>query len=409
MLRQLLFLLTAFFIGCEPQGTERDPSTPGDDGNGVSYAAGVADACECLASFSEGELSAAIADVEAARPSVAQGGAAACFDVRAGMIMRAASGTAPAIPSFPPRARTGVPPRRTGRDVVERTKAAGIRARRSEAGRMLVVRPERTTKRDGEASADLEYLARSVDDALEDAVGASQTCHALAVAQAFATVGFERDMPANHGLRNLSAYIAREKRGLRRALAAANRADNVAAAATTLAAALHAGVASGSGVALERTAAAINGALPTRGTTSDAELKAVLARGGEQNERYMEWLKGVMREHRESSRLHGESNRQMRTGAPAALMTAQEASDTTAVTEALLGAFSGDVGAIIRGAAVLFPKDSPIRHGLAATGALVHGDVLGAARSAAKMVPKDSSMGQALAVADAALEIAGKT
>jgi hypothetical protein len=89
-------------------------------------------------------------------------------------------------------------------------------------------------------------------------------------------------------------------------------------------------------------------------------------------------------------------------GQPA--MTEEDSSDASAVAGAFMGLFHGDIGAIVRGAAVLFPKDSPIRNGLAATGSLLHGDIVGAVRSAAKMVPPDSGIGQALATAQGIID-----
>ena len=56
--------------------------------------------------------------------------------------------------------------------------------------------------------------------------------------------------------------------------------------------------------------------------------------------------------------------------------------------------------------AVLFPKDSPIRNGLTATGALLKGDIVTAVRSAARMVPADTAIGQALATAEGIIDTA---
>ncbi len=76
---------------------------------------------------------------------------------------------------------------------------------------------------------------------------------------------------------------------------------------------------------------------------------------------------------------------------------------------ALMGLATGDVGAVIKGAALIFPKDSPIRHGLSAAGAIAQGDFASALHEATEMVPKDSSVGKALAIADMAVGIvAGK-
>jgi len=87
-------------------------------------------------------------------------------------------------------------------------------------------------------------------------------------------------------------------------------------------------------------------------------------------------------------------------------MAEGDASDAMAIAGAFMGLLHGDVGAVVRGAAVLFPKDSPIRNGLTATGALLRGDVVTAVRSAAKMVPRGTAIGDALATAEGLISTA---
>jgi hypothetical protein len=193
----------------------------------------------------------------------------------------------------------------------------------------------------------------------------------------------------------------------------AKRADAIAASASALAASLARSVQTGSPKPVDATSDALAAALPVPpSTASDDELDALMAAADHDA--------GVILE-----KAHEWAREQVATGhriamAPSAaagaggqpVMSEDDSSDASAVAGAFMGLFHGDIGAIVRGASVLFPKDSNIRNGLAATGSLLRGDIVGAVRSAAKMVPKDSGIGQAIATAQSLIDtgqgIAGK-
>lgn len=76
------------------------------------------------------------------------------------------------------------------------------------------------------------------------------------------------------------------------------------------------------------------------------------------------------------------------------------AGDIKLVSEGVLGLLHGDVGAVLKGAGAIFPKDSPVRAVFIGGGALVHGDIATALASAQTLAPKDSALAGVLATAN---------
>jgi hypothetical protein len=304
---------------------------------------------------------------------------------------------APAMPVIP---RTG-PARRAG-DIAARAKAHGLDLEVKEDGSMHVT-PATIGTDDARA---LDGVASSVSSALRTANFVEQQCNAMALQRGTSLVINVSTRDVNSGLADLPGYVAKERARLHRVLAVAKRADAIAASASALAASLAKSVKTGSPKAVDATSDALAAALPVPpATASDAELDALMTAADHDASVILEKAHEWAREQVAAG--HGIAMSGAvpgGTGSGQPVMSADDSSDASAIAGAFMGLFRGDIGAIVRGASVLFPKDSPIRDGLAATGSLLRGDIVGAVRSAAKMVPKDSSIGQALATAQSLID-----
>ena len=385
----------------DPNDDPKDFGRPGDPA-GYSHSKLMAATCNCFADVAEKSLDAAVADARgkgAGRPAV---------DMSIMQLMSCGGAGAPQFPAMPVLPRTG-PARRAG-DIAGKAKAHGLDLAVGADGTMHATPPGQGAQ-DGTA---LEGLAASVSSALRVANLAEQQCNAMALQRGTSLVINVSTRDVNSGLSDLPGYVAKERARLHRVIAAAKRADAIAAAASTLAGSLHSAVQTGNGKTVDATADALAAALPVAPmTASDDELDALMTAAdhdaGVILEKAHQWARDQVAA---GHGIAGSPGMAAAGGAGGPVVTEGDASDTMAVASAFLGLFHGDIGAIVRGAAVLFPKDSPIRNGLTATGALLKGDIVTAVRSAAKMVPADTAIGQALATAegiiDTAQNVAGK-
>jgi hypothetical protein len=386
---------TIAIVPDDPNDDPHDFGRPGDPA-GYSHSKAMAAMCNCLADAAERSLEAAVAEVSgrgAPRPALDP-------TLTAMMTCSATQSGGVALP--PPVNLPSIGAPRRGGDVASKAKARGLGLDLGADGTMHVT-PATAGNDDARA---LDRIASAVSGALRVSTLVEQQCNAMALQRATSLVMNVSTRDVNSGLADLPGYVAKERARLHRVIAAAKRADAIAASSSTLAASLRGAVEAGSGKTVDATAAALAAALPVAPfTATDEELDALMAAGqhdaGVILEKAHEWARAqVAAGHGIGS--PGGMGAASASGGP--VLAAPDTSDATAVAGAFMGLFRGDIGAIVRGAAVLFPQDSPIRHGLAATGALLQGDVVNAVRSAAKMVPADSSIGQAIATAQSLMD-----
>ncbi len=380
----------------DPNDDPNDFGRPGDPA-GYSHSKAMAHEFNCMDDVAEKTLDAAVAEARASGPL------RPIADVSAMELLQCAGPGAPVMPRIAGIPRTGAA-RRAG-DIAAKAKARGLDLEVRPDGSIHVTPATRATE-DGGA---LESLAGTVTSALRLANLVEQQCNASALQRGTSLVINVSTRDVNSGLADLPGYVAKERARMHRVVAACKRADAIAASASTLAASLRTAVQTGSAKTVDATADALAAALPVQPmTASDAELDALMDAAAHDAGVILanahEWAR------QQVAAGHGMASPYGMAGAgggPAAgqpAMTEEDSSDASAVAGAFMGLFHGDIGTIVRGAAVLFPKESPIRNGLAATGSLLHGDIVGAVRSAAKMVPPDSGIGQALATAQGIID-----
>jgi hypothetical protein len=225
---------------------------------------------------------------------------------------------------------------------------------------------------------------------------------AMQTSQSCATFGYSNAMQyyvsAHHGGGSLD--LATEREGAKRLLAATHAADALAASSMGLLASIES-AASGKGdlKSLDATIKGLAAALPVTATApTDEEVDGMFALGKVQAD--------VFEQHLRDWAAEGRAARGMtQASAPAAasgptLDLPSQVSDAGAVAKGVMGLMHGDVGAVMAGAAVLFPKDSSVRTGLEGASAVLHGDVRGAIHAAAKLAPKDSKIAAVLGTVD---------
>lgn len=385
----------------DPSDDPNDFGRPGDPA-GYSHSKAMAKTCACMADLAEKSLATALSDARGlgvGRPAV---------DLSSMQFLSCANATVPGamptMPSPPTLPRTGKA-RRAG-EIAVKAKAAGLDVSVGADGAMTVT-PATSGTVDATALRD---VTASVSSALRLANLAEQQCNAMALQRGTSLVINVSTRDVNSGLADLPGYVAKERTRLHRVLAAAKRADAIAASTSALAAALRKAVQTGTAKTVDATADALAAALPVPAmTASDEELDALMAAADHDAsvilENAHEWSRAqVAAGHGMAGPGPGAGGASAAGGGP--VMSEGDSSDASAIAGAFMGLFRGDLGAIVRGAAVLFPKDSAIRNGMAATGALLQGDVVGAVRAAAKMVPPESSIGQALATAQSVIDTA---
>lgn len=81
---------------------------------------------------------------------------------------------------------------------------------------------------------------------------------------------------------------------------------------------------------------------------------------------------------------------------------AQSDGSASALTQALKGLLTGNLAAVVLGAAELLPQDNPFVVGLKGAAALASGDYVTALKQASLLAPKDSALATALALPDTA-------
>lgn len=379
----------------DPDDDPHDFGTPGDP-EGYSHSKVAAVHCSCLTDRSEQNLALALAALTGkplARAAIADRTHITCMNA-AGLI---ATGRDPA--SFTPPLVAGPPgeQRPHVKDLIGRAKGP-VAVALGEDGRVTVTEAKpRLPPRLG--GAGFEVLAASLSDSLQAATLAQQACSAMSIQRATALVMMTRHVANNHGLSDLPIYAARERARMKRVVAASKRADSVAAAATALTAAFRDSVQARSAEALLATMRAIESSLPLESIpATEAELEALMAMAEGHADVLDEGYERFVREH------YGARSRAA--GPMQPRMSESEASDAASVAGAFVGLFQGDIGAIVQGASVLFPEDSPIRHGMAATAAIMRGDAAAAMRSAIALAPEDSQLHDALAELSSGLETA---
>lgn len=348
--------------------------TPGDPG-GWSHAKQVANQCRCMAIDAEGKLGAAVAYVAGGKADAAEvEGRDACVD----------NSLLVNMPTVPMAALGG----KSISQHIDASKGASVTF--DEWGNIVIA-----------DDVMLQVAATPIADALRSATAAQQTCSAMTLKVA-TSLWTNVLMPANnHGLSDMPGYLAKERARMIRAIRASHHADVVAAATTTLTASFRQSVESGQSKALSETAGAIAEALPVGEIeATSAELDELMARA----KTSAETIKRDAETWAQNYRAQRAGEADPSAGKP--LMREAEASDATAVASAFMGLFTGNVGAIVGGAAVLFPKDSPIRHGLKATSSLLDGDIAGTLSAASKMVPPDNKMASALTLASKVADVA---
>jgi hypothetical protein len=227
----------------------------------------------------------------------------------------------------------------------------------------------------------------------QGAMLASQSCTTFGLSNAMQFYVSQR-----HGGGSLD--LATEREGAKRLLAATHAADALAASSMGLLASIES-AASGKGdlKSLDATIKGLAAALPVTPTPpTDEEVDSMFALGKAQADVFEQHLKDWAAE--------GRAARGMApAAAPAAasgptLEVPSQVSDAGAVAKGVMGLMHGDVGAVMAGAAVLFPKDSSVRTGLEGASAILHGDVRGAIHAAAKLAPKDSKVAAVLGSVD---------
>jgi hypothetical protein len=386
---------TIAIVPDDPNDDPKDFGRPGDPA-GYSHSKAMAAECGCFADVAEKSLDAAVAEARG------KSGGHPAVDMSIMQLMSCGGPGAPQVPAMPVMPRTG-PARRAG-DIATKAKARGLDVDVAADGTMHATPPGQG----GPDGAALDGLAASVSSALRVANLAEQQCNAMALQRGTSLVINVSTRDVNSGLSDLPGYVARERARLHRVIAAAKRADAIAASASTLAASLRNAVQTGSGKTVDATADALAAALPVAPmTASDEELDALMAAADHDASVILEKAHEWAREQVAAGHgIAGSPGMAAAGGTSQPVMAEGDASDASAVVGAFMGLFHGDIGAIVRGAAVLFPKDSPIRNGLTATGALLKGDIVTAVRSAARMVPADTAIGQALATAEGIIDTA---
>jgi hypothetical protein len=409
-------------VELDPNDDPHDYGTYGDPA-GASQSKMVAADCECMADVADRALRRAIDDVQGHAPSPLAD-TASHID-----FMGCMTAAAPKLPNGLPaprptlKAPTAPPPRAAKRasDVIASLKPGSMTVAMDDKGN-LTVGPNPALR-----GADrLQQIASSVSSALKTANLAEQTCNTLSLERATSLWTLVSTRNVNSGIRNIPSYAAKERARLSLALSAADRADALAAASDALAGALIESVHSGSGTALDAASQALLASEPIEaGRSSETELDSTMDAARRDSQIALDSAHEWALDHASSQRAKtgggfGElatGLERLSAGAPASPATTSTAAgspstgggeavfsatdednDSTAIKKAVMGLMHKDVGAVVRGAAALFPKDSPIRHGLNATGSLLHGDVIGAISAASKMVPAESKMGKALSV-----------
>ena len=389
---------TIAIVPDNPSDNPNDFGRPGDPA-GYSHSKALAHEFNCMDDVAEKTLDAAVAEARAS------GALRPVADLSSMELMQCAGPGAPVMPRIAGIPRTG-PARRAG-DIAAKARARGLDLEMRPDGSIHVTPATRATE-DGGA---LESLAGTVSSALRLANLVEQQCNASALQRGTSLVINVSTRDVNSGLADLPGYVAKERARMHRVVAACKRADAIAASASTLAASLRTAVQTATAKTVDATADALAGALPVQPmTASDAELDALMDAAAHDAGVILanahEWARQQIAAGHGMASPYGSGGMAAGGGAAAGqpAMTEEDSSDASAVAGAFMGLFHGDIGAIVRGAAVLFPKESPIRNGLAATGSLLHGDIVGAVRSAAKMVPPDSGIGQALATAQGIID-----
>jgi hypothetical protein len=386
---------TIAIVADDPNDDPKYFGRPGDPA-GYSHSKAMAAQCNCFADVAEKSLDAAVVEARG------KGGGHPAVDLSTMLLLSCAGAGAPQLPAVPLMPRIG-PARRAG-DIATRAKALDLDLAVAADASMHATPPGHG----GQDGAALEGLASSVSSALRMAIFAEQQCNAMALQRGTSLVMNVSTRDVNSGLSDLPGYVAKERARLHRVIAAAKRADGIAAGASALAASLRHSVQTGNPKTVDATADALAGALPVAPmTASDEELDALMVAADHDAsvilENAHEWARQQVAA---GHGIGGPSRMAPAAGAGQAVMTEGDASDAMAIAGAFMGLLHGDVGAVVRGAAVLFPKDSPIRNGLTATGALLRGDVVTAVRSAAKMVPRGTAIGDALATAEGLISTA---
>jgi hypothetical protein len=242
------------------------------------------------------------------------------------------------------------------------------------------------------ASSELGRRVSEVGLAFMSSMQASQACTTYALSNAM-----QYYVSEHHG--GSSFDLETEKAGVKRIVLATHVADGLAAASMGLLASFES-AASGKGElkTFDATIQGLAAALPMTATATDAEVDAVYAQGKTQADAFEKNLKEWADEGRAARGMTPQAPRAPSSGPT--LEVPSEIADATTIAKAVAGVMHGDVGAVMAGAAVLFPKDSPIRTGLEGAGAILHGDVRTALHAAAKLAPKDSKIGDVLAKVD---------
>lgn len=237
----------------------------------------------------------------------------------------------------------------------------------------------------------------------DSALQASQTCHAMALHSAFVV-----ELNEMYGQRQ--ADLAVEREAARRAIAGIKRVDGWAAAALALVA-LYEAAATGSDPAVidKMAAVAVTEIMVPPPQVTDQEVDALFLAGrqkafeidkwshrwgpreGVNNDDQRRSLLGVSARARHTPRIDFDTKDLGLTG------------DSNQITSAVFGFLRADMGAILRGAAILFPADSPVRIGLTGAGAVTQGDFVTALTAASALAPKGSAIETALMVASRAI------
>jgi hypothetical protein len=349
-----------------------DDKMPGGD-NGFSIVMKSAARCTCMAVDAEGKLAGAIAHLNGEKPEVP------ASEMRDACIANSLLANMPMFGGGGQKAST----------LISGAKDAKVSI--DDYGNISVT-----------GAPMLQMASTPVSQALTAATAAQQTCSALTLQMATSVNSLSINPGNNHGLENLPLYLGTERARLIRLIRASHHADIVSAGATALAASFRKAVETSDPKWLDATTSALSDALPVGEVdATKAELLELMTRGDAAAQKIFAEADEWARQH-----LAAQGKSHDVAGRPVMRDTGKGDSDAAAVASAFMGLFTGDVGAIVGGASVLFPEDSPIRHGLKATSSLLKGDVAGTLESAAKMVPPGNKMKTALdlaaAVADAA-------
>jgi hypothetical protein len=257
----------------------------------------------------------------------------------------------------------------------------------------------------GATGSDADEIRARVDGLLvwrDSALAASQHCHAMALHGAFVI-----QLEAMYGQTRADTAVERE--ASKRVIAQYKRADAWAASALALVALYQASAAGSDAAVLDKTAmVAVDQFNAPLGSATEEEVAGLFKAGREKAIQIDKWSRtwgpsgGIHDDHdrRQLLGLTDEGTADYEDDAPAL------DGDTQEVTHAVLGLLRADPGAILRGAAILFPKDSPVRIGLTGAGAIAQGDYVTALKSAAALAPKDSAIGGVLTTSSQILAIA---